>query len=407
MLPLKRDVLIVGAGHAGAHLATSLRKKGFSGSILVVSDEMVLPYERPPLSKAYFLGSIQIDRIFIHDGDYWREHDIEFCLGEKVVGVDVEARLATLSNGNQIDFNWCVLATGSRVRKLSCCGANLDGVYYLRTVSDADKIRRNLNVERKIVVVGAGYVGLEVAAAARQLGHQVTVLETQDRVLSRMTCAEISKVLERSHLAHGVDIRLKESVEAIEGDTRARAVRLSSGDKLDADLIIVGIGIDGHTELAEAAGLNCDGGVVVDSFFRTSAPNILAIGDCSKHPNDYAGGPCRLESVQHAVSSAETAAETILNALRPYDDLPTFWSDQYDLKLQTAGITKGADDIVFRGDPQNGPLSALYLKKGQLVAIDAINNPKDFMAARKLIRSGARPDRERLANGDVPLKSFV
>lgn len=404
---IERDVLVIGAGHAGAQVAIALRRKGFAGTILVASGEPTLPYERPPLSKAYFVGTIQIDRLMLRDSSFWTEQAVEFALGSKAVSLDAETSQAMLADGRRVRFGWCVLATGGRTRQLTCPGAQLPGVHYLRTIADVDAIRAGLAQVARLVVIGAGYVGLEVAAAARELGHEVTVVETQDRVLSRVTSPVVSAFYERQHRARGVNILLGAQVAAIEGEGRARQVALASGERIDADLVVVGIGIDAETALAEQAGLACDAGVLVDESCRTSAANILAIGDCSRHPNDYAGGLWRLESVQHANDSAEIAADVILGAPRAYRELPTFWSDQYDLKLQAAGIARDADETVIRGDPENGPLTVIYLSDGRVIAADAINCPRDFMASRALIRYGAQPDRALLADVNVPLKSLA
>lgn len=412
--PLIRDVLIVGGGQAGAHLAIDLRKKGFAGSILVVGQEPNLPYERPPLSKAYLLGSIEIERLMLRDAVTWAEQDVEFIVGHRVTGIDPALSSATLDDGRTVQFGHCVLATGGQPRRLDRPGADLPGVHGLRTVEDVDDIRAALTgaaqagTPARLVLVGAGYVGLETAAAARKMGHEVTVIETQARVLERVTSPIVSDFYQRLHRAHGVDIRLDSQVASIEGDGRVEAVQLASGERIAAGIVIVGIGIEAQTELAQEAGIACDGGIPVDEFGRTSAPRILAIGDCSRHPNQLAGGVRRrLESVQHATASAEIAADLILDRPRAYQEVPTFWSDQYDVRLQSAGFADTADETVVRGDPQNGPLTVIYLKDGRMVAIDAINSPRDFMAGRTLIRGGARLSREALADVATPLKSLI
>lgn len=398
------DVLIIGGGHAGAHLAIALRQKGFAGTIAVVSDESTLPYDRPPLSKAYLIGSVQIDRLLLRDSDYWAEQQVRFELGCRVASLDSANRRAELDDGRAIRFRWCVLATGGSVRRLRCPGASLPGIHYLRTVADVDAIREGLSNGGRVGIIGAGYVGLEVAAAAREMGHPVVVIEAQPRVLQRVTSPAISAFFERQHRAQGVELRLGEQVAGFSGEDRLTAVRLASGEEIPIDLAIVGIGIDADTALAEAAGIACDGGVLVDEYCRTSAEGVLAIGDCARHPNPFAGGLWRLESVQHAMDSATAAADTILEEPTEYRALPTFWSDQFDLKLQSAGLNKDADDIVLRGDPENGPFTAVYLRQGQVIAVDAINSPKDFMGARTLILKGTPVDRAKLADISIPLK---
>ena len=398
------DVLIIGGGHAGAHLAISLRQKGFAGSIAIVSDEHSLPYDRPPLSKAYLIGSMQIDRLLLRNSDYWAEQQVRFELGCRVRSLDPAGKRVELDDRRIIRFGWCALATGGKVRHLRCPGSDLAGLYYLRTVADVDAIREGLRNGGRIGIIGAGYVGLEVAAAAREMGHEVVVIEAQPRVLQRVTSPAVSDFFERQHRNRGVELRLGEQVAGFSGEDRVSAVRLGSGEEIPVDLAIIGIGIDADTALAEEAGIACDGGVLVDEYCRTSAEGVLAIGDCARHPNPFAGGLWRLESVQHAMDSAAIAADTIMEAPTEYRALPTFWSDQFDLKLQSAGLNKDADDIVLRGDRENGPFTVIYLRQGRVVAVDAINNAKDFMGARTLILKGVAVDRAKLADISVPLK---
>lgn len=401
------DILVIGGGHAGAHLAIGLRQKGFGGSIGIVSEEGTLPYERPPLSKAYFVGTLQIERLLLRESDYWTEQQIHIELGRRVVSLDPVRNEAALEDGRVIAFRWCVLATGGKARRLECAGSDLPGIHYLRTVADVDAIREGLASGGRIGVIGAGYVGLEVAAAAREMGHEVSVIETQARVLQRVTSPIVSDFYERQHRARGVDLHLGDQVMSFDGDRRVTAVRLASGKILPVDLAVVGVGIDANTELAEAAGIACDGGVLVDEYCRTSASSVLAIGDCARHPNDFAGGLWRLESVQHAMDSATVAADTIMDVPTVYRALPTFWSDQFDLKLQSAGLNKDADETVVRGDSENGPFSVIYLRQGGIVSIDAINNPRDFMGARALILKGVSPDRCRLSDPSIPMKAVA
>lgn len=401
------DVLVIGGGHAGAHLAISLRQKGFAGTIAIVSDEPTLPYERPPLSKAYLIGDMQIERLLLRDSDYWTEQQIRFELGCRVASLDTAQRRATLNDGRVIVFQWCVLATGGKVRRLDCPGANLAGIHYLRTVADVDAIRNGLASGGRLGVVGAGYVGLEVAAAAREMGHDVIIIESQSRVLQRVTSPIVSDFFERQHRAHGVEFCLGEQVAAFTGEDRVSMIRLASGKEIPVDFAIIGIGIDADTTLAEQAGIACDSGVLVDEYCRTSAESVLAIGDCARHPNIFAGGLWRLESVQHAMDSAVIAADTIMNVPTGYCALPTFWSEQFDLKLQSAGLNVDADETIVRGDRENGPFTVVYLRKGRVISVDAINNPKDFMGARTLILKGIAPDRAKLADISIPMKAAV
>ncbi len=401
------DVLIIGGGHAGAHLAICLRQKGFEGSIGIVSEEETLPYERPPLSKAYLVGTLQIERLLLRESDYWAEQKIRIELGCRVAALDIARNEATLDDGRVVVFGRCVLATGGKVRRLACPGSDLAGIHYLRTVADVDAIRDGLAKPGRLGVIGAGYVGLEVAAAAREMGHEVVVVEAQARVLQRVTSPVVSAFYERQHRARGVEFHLGDQVSSFDGDREVAAIRLASGKTLPVDLAVIGVGIDADTGIAEAAGIACDGGVLVDEYCRTSAPAVLAIGDCARHPNDFAGGLWRLESVQHAMDSAAVAADTIMDVPTGYRALPTFWSDQFDLKLQSAGLNKDADETVVRGDSENGPFSVIYLKQGQMVSIDAINNPKDFMGARSLILKGISPDRGKLSDPSIPMKAVA
>ncbi len=401
------DVVIVGAGHAGAELALALRKKGFGGSILMIGAESALPYQRPPLSKDYLLDKIGRERLTLRPDEFWQEAGIYLEIGSTVNALDAAASQLTMDDGRTVSFNWCVLATGGRARRLSCPGADLAGIHTLRTLADVDRIRAELDHASAVAVIGAGFIGLEFAAVARILGKAVTIVETQPRVLSRATSPLVSAFFEKEHRRHGVQFQFGRGVTACEGDGRISAVVLDDGTWIAADMAIVGIGIDAESSLAQAAGLACNNGVLVDESFRTSAPNILAIGDCARHPNPFAGGLWRLESVQHAQDSAANAADTIMGHPAPYRSVPTFWSDQYDLRLQTAGLSKDADDILVRGDPDQGPFSAIYLSEGRVIAIDAVNSTRDFMAARKLISEGSRPDPAKLADSSLPLRALA
>lgn len=398
-------VLIVGAGHAGATLAAELRRRGYAGSILLASDEARLPYERPPLSKDCLTGRAAPAALLLRPADYWAAAGIDLALGCSVVSLDSAGRQAALSDGRTVTFAWCVLATGGRARPLTCRGAGLAGTHVLRTYADMERLRGALGCARAIVVIGGGFVGLEVAASARNMGKAVAVIETKARVLSRVTSAPVSHFFEAVHRRNGVTVHLGRSVTALEGRNRVEAAVLDDGTRLPADLVLVGIGIDAETGLAEAAGIACHGGVLVDSQFRSSAPAVLAIGDCARHPNDFAGGLWRLESVQHAQDSAVVAAQTILGEANVYQDVPTFWSEQYDLRMQSAGIARDADDFVVRGDLDRGEFSVVYLREGRMIAIDTVNNSPEFLAARKLIGTRASVDRALVGDSAIALRA--
>lgn len=404
---IKKDVLIVGAGHAGMALAACLLRTGFDGSILVVGDDRHLPYERPPLSKAALLCQGDYTPVPLHPCDDSNHERVELTTGCSVLAIDPDAQSASLSDGRRIKYDWCVLATGGRPRGLLCPGARLPFVHQLRNLDDATRLRAALGNTDRLVIIGGGYIGLEVAASARMLGKQVDVIETQGRVLSRATSRIVSRYLEGLHQARGVRFHFGCGVAAIERSDNGGSVVLEDGTSLAADLVLVGIGIDADTRLAEAAGIACHHGVLVDSSFRSSSSSVLAIGDCARHPNAFAGGLCRLESVQHAQDSAAVAANTILGLVTAYHDVPIFWSEQYDVRLQSAGICTSADNIVIRGDPDGPSFSVAYLLEGRIIAMDAINAPREFMLARKLIGQHATVDPELLADDSVSLKAFA
>ena len=399
-------VVIVGAGHAGAALAAELRRQNYPGTVLLVSDEDRLPYERPPLSKACIMDGA-LPPPLLRPADYWRSADIDLALGCRVDALDPTTRVARLSDGRTVAFEWCVLATGGRARPLSCRGANLPGTHVLRNHDDMQLLREDLSRTQALVVVGGGYVGLEIAASARGIGKTVTVIETQSRVLSRVTSAPVSRFFEAAHQRQGVTIRLGRSVAALEGRDRVRAVLLDDGTRIPADTVVVGIGIDAETAIAMRPVSPAMAEFWSIRIFAALPPGVLAIGDCARHPNDFAGGLWRLESVQHAQDSAAVAARTILGQDRVYQDVPTFWSEQYDLRMQSAGIARDADDYVVRGDLDHSPFSIVYLRAGRMIAIDTVNNSREFMAARKLISTRASIDRSLVSDSSVSLRTFA
>lgn len=401
-------LIIVGAGQAAAQLIASLRADGFEGPVTLVGEEAYPPYQRPPLSKAFLKGEIGLDRVILKADSFYEEAGVELRLGRRAVAIDRDRRMLRLDSGERLGFDRLVLATGSRVRRLSCPGHDLSNIFYLRGIDDVEAIRPHLVAGARLAVIGAGYIGLEVAAVARGLGLEVTVLEAAPRVMMRVTAPQMSSFFEAVHREAGVRIACGTMVEAIEGAGRAEAVRLADGRRVEADVIIVGIGIvPACVALAEAAGLACDNGIAVDALTRTSDPRILAIGDCTSHPSLLYGHRVRLESVQNAIGQAKTAAAHLLGRDQPYDEVPWFWSDQYALKLQIAGLNAGYDRVVLRGDPATRAFAAFYLSGGVLIAVDAVNRPPDYMLGRKAIGERARPDPERLADPDIPLKDIL
>ncbi len=379
-------VVIVGTGHAAAQLASSLRQQGWQGEILLVGEEPCAPYQRPPLSKDYLAGERTADNILIRPAAAYASHGVDLLTGRRVLSIDRATKMIALDDGQQLSYQKLALCTGARARPASIRGVGSPGVFYLRTLADVDGIRANISPDKSAVIIGGGYIGLEAAAALRGLGMAVTLLELQERVLSRVCAPEVSDFYSRVHREEGVDIRVGVEVLTIENDGGVKTVVCSDGSRFHADLIIIGVGIIPNVELAEACGLAVDDGIVVDELARTSDPDIVAAGDCTNHPNDLLGRRVRQESVPNAMEQAKTAAGTLCDRPVPYQVYPWFWSDQYDLKLQIAGLSEGYDQVVLRGgkDRQRG-FVAWYLRGGRLLAADCINRPKEFMVARQLL----------------------
>lgn len=403
------DVVIVGAGHGGAQAAIVLRQQGFAGSILVIGDEPELPYERPPLSKDYLSGEKPFERLMIRPAAFWAERSITFRLGTRVTAVLPDQHRVETSDGAKIGYGKLIWAGGGAPRKLSCPGADARGVHYVRTRADVDRKVAELSQVARVAVVGGGYIGLEAAAVLSKLGKQVTVIEAFDRVLARVAGEPLSRFFESEHRAHGVDIRLGATVVAIEAEAGvATGVRLGDGEVVPCDLVVVGIGIIPAIAPLVAAGARSSNGVEVDGQCRTSLTDLFAIGDCAAHANRFAGGATiRLESVQNANDQATVAAKAIMGGADEYHAVPWFWSNQYDLKLQTVGLSIGYDHIVMRGDPATRSFSLMYLRKGQVIALDCVNMVKDYVAGRALVVGGVSPDLGLLADPAVPLKTFA
>lgn len=380
------DVLIVGGGHAGAQAAIALRQQKFAGSIAIVGEEAELPYERPPLSKEYLGGDKPFERILIRPAAFWQDRDVALLLGRRVVRVDAAAHCVTTHDGATVGYRQLIWAAGGHPRRLGCAGEDLPGVFRLRTRGDADALGRALPAVERIVVVGGGYIGLEVAAVLAKAGKAVTVLEAEARVLARVAGAALGSFFEAEHRAHGVDIRLEARAEAIEGHDRVTGVRLAGGELLPCDAVVVGIGIVPAVEPLLDAGALGGNGVAVDAWCRTSLPDVFAIGDCASHANVHADGETlRLESVQNANDQATVVAKAILGQPVAYDAVPWFWSNQYDLRLQTVGICRGHDATILRGDPASRSFSILYLKQGRVIALDCVNAVKDYVQGRALV----------------------
>lgn len=404
----RHEILIVGAGHAGAQAAILLRQHDFEGSIALIGAEPELPYERPPLSKDYLAGEKPFDRMLIRPASFWTERGIELLPATRITSIDPLTKIAEADDGRSFGYGRLIWAAGGTPYRLSCKGADLQGVHVVRCRADVDSIRRELESAARIAVIGGGSIGLETAAVLNKLGKRVVLLEAMDRVLSRVAGPEISRFYEAEHRAHGVDVRLSAQVDRIEGEGRAEAVRLASGERIDIDMVIVGIGIGAAVEPLERAGAVCGNGVHVDEHCRTSLADIYAIGDCAAHENRYGGGArIRLESVQNAHDQAATAVKHILGRPEPCDAIPWFWSNQFDLRLQTVGISTGYDATVVRGSPGGRSFSVIYLRNGSVVALDCVNATKDYVQGRKLILNAARVDPGLLADTATPLKELA
>jgi 3-phenylpropionate/trans-cinnamate dioxygenase ferredoxin reductase subunit len=403
------DVLIVGGGHGGAQAAIALRQNGFVGTIAIVSEEDDLPYERPPLSKDYLSGAKSFERILIRPAAFWRDKGVELLMGRRVVSVDARAHVVALSDSSPLLYGTLIWAAGGSPRRLSCTGGELAGVHSVRTRVDIDRLTSELGGVIRVVVIGGGYIGLEAAASLTTLGKRVTLLEAAPRVLARVAGEPLSRFYEQEHRARGVDLRLGAMVDGIEGrDGAACGVRLADGQVIDCQMVIVGIGIAPTVAPLLATGAAGSDGVDVDENCRTSLPDVFAIGDCAAHVNAFAGGRrIRLESVQNANDQASVAAKSIIGAPQPYGAVPWFWSNQYDLRLQTVGLSAGHDATVVRGDTASRSFSVVYLKTGRVLALDCVNAAKDYVQGRTLVAARATVPAALLADTSKPLKELA
>jgi len=403
------DVLIVGGGHGGGAAAAALRQHGFTGSLAIVSDEPHPPYERPPLSKEYLAGEKTFERLLLRPESYWSERGVELILGLRVTAVDAERRRVVLNSGDVLGYGKLVWAAGGAPRRLTCAGGDLAGVHCIRTRRDVDRLKAELLGAQRVVVAGGGYIGLEAAAVLTKFGKRVTLLEAFERVLARVGGEPLSRFYEAEHRAQGVEVRLGVRIDAVvEREGRASGVRLADGETIPADLVVVGVGITPAVEPLLAAGAAGGDGVQVDGQCRTSLPGVYAIGDCARHANAYAGGAeIRLESVQNANDQAVIAAKAILGGGDVYKAVPWFWSNQYDLRLQTVGLSLGYDEIVLRGDPAARAFSLVYLRAGRVIALDCVNAAKDYVQGKALVADGRRIAPELLADPSQPLKALA
>ncbi|MEL7079857.1 MAG: FAD-dependent oxidoreductase [Pseudomonadota bacterium] len=396
-------VVVVGAGQAGASCVAKLRSLGFQGVITLIGDETVPPYQRPPLSKAYLLGEMELPRLFLRPESYYAENDISLRVGERVDVIDPVSRTVVLGD-EDLAFDHLVLATGSAPRKLpAAIGGDLEGVFLVRTLADADAMAPRFTDGARVLIVGGGYIGLEAAAVAAKRGLSVTLVEMADRILQRVAAPETSDYFRALHQGHGVTIVEGVGLDHLKGETAVTSAYLTDGTVLDVDFVIVGIGIAPRTELAEAAGLEIDNGIAVDAFGQTSQPGIWAAGDCASFP--YHGQRIRLESVPNAIDQAEVVAENLLGANKPYEAHPWFWSDQYDVKLQIAGLNTGYDRVVVR--QSEAASSYWYFEGDTLLAVDAMNDPRAYMVGKRLIDAGKSADPALLSDPATDLKTLL
>lgn len=400
------DVLIVGAGQAGVQVALSLRQKGHTGGILLIGGENHLPYQRPPLSKAFLKGEVGAESLLFRTAEALASQAIDLRLGETVRRIDRAAKTVAL-DGGAVRYDRLVLTTGTRPRRLTIPGANLPGVAALRSLTDAEDLRRAISAAERIVIVGGGFIGLEVAATTRAAGKTVTVLEAADRVMKRAVAPAVSSYFEALHRRMGTTVLTAATIASLDGEGRVETVTLGDGTVWPADLVLVGVGAEPNVEIAAEAGLSCPNGMAVDDHGRTADPDVFAAGDCTWHPNPFAGGGFRLESVQNAIDQAKSVAAAILGERAPYEAVPWFWSDQGDAKLQTTGLPIGTDAHVLRGDPEAGKFTVFHLRDGILIAADSVNAPADHMAARRLVAARASFPPAVLADGGTPLKSLL
>ena len=403
----EQTCVIVGASHAGTQLALSLRQGGWEGRIVLAGDEPVKPYQRPPLSKDVLSGAKSMEQILIRPDAVLENAGIEFMLGRRVETIDRTRKILYLDNGETQDYDKLALTLGAHPSTIPLTGTDKYGVHYLRKLADVEKIRPLIGEGKSAVIIGGGYIGLEAGAVLRQTGMTVTVLEALPRVLQRVTAPVVSTFYQRLHDEEGLWVVTGALVTSIEGEDQVERVHCADGSEIDADLVIIAVGVLPNTELAARAGLDVEDGILVDEFARTSDPDIVAAGDCTRHFNPIYQRRVRLESIQNAMDQAKTAAETLNGDPQPYHALPWFWSEQYDVKLQIAGLSQGYDNVVLRGDPETGRSFAVFYFEGErLLAVDAINRPGEFMIGKKLLMAGARVDKEKLADENIPVKSL-
>ena len=403
---MKNDVIIIGAGHAGGIMAIALRQSKFQGSITLIGEENFLPYQRPALSKGFLAGDIKEKRLYLKSQDYFDKNNIDVIRNCKVLSIDRNNKTILLENKKQLSYEKLIIATGSIVNKLKTNSGEKD-LHYLRTINDSLKIKQKLKNKNKITIIGAGYIGLEIASIAITINLEVRVLELKNRVMERVVSPEVSDFFQTKHQSEGVKFKFNTSITDIENQGKQKRIICSDGSVFSTDVIVVGVGIKPNIELAKNSGLSCDNGILVDDYGQTSDRHIFAVGDCSNHPNNIFKQRLRLESVQNAVEQAKSVAASLVGNHKPYQEVPWFWSDQYNIKLQIAGISKNHDQRVIRGLPEEEKFAVFYQKENRLIAVDAINSPKEFMVGKKWIAKQAKIPFELIQNRDVDLNKIA
>lgn len=400
-------LVIVGAGQSAIQCITSLRKEDYTGLITLVGEEEHLPYQRPPLSKGFLEDTVSNERLYFKKLEFFVENKVQLKLGTKAEEIDIENNNIHLSDNTKLSFDKLVFATGSSVRKLDFPGKDLNSIHYLRGLDDALSIKKDLQTRQNIVVVGAGYIGLEVAAIAAKQNKSVTVIEMADRVMNRTVDPQISDYYLKLHQKNGVTFKFNTSLKEIVGVSNPEKVICSDGTEVKADMVIIGAGIMPNVELAENAGLSCDNGIVVNEFGKTDHANIYACGDCTNHPNKLLNKKIRLESVHNAMEQSKTVASSIINKSIEYNQIPWFWSDQYDHKLQIVGLSGEHDKVIMRGDMSEAKFMLFYTKDEKLIAVDAVNNSKEFLICKKLVANKVTIKPDEISNPDTNLNDLI
>ncbi len=405
---MERKVVIIGTGQAGVQAATSLRAEGFEGSIIMISDEHSTPYQKPTLSKEFLLDALPEERIALKPGTFFSNKAIDLVLGDAAVEIDIHSQKVSLESGNSYPYDFLIIATGARNRILSLHGKTVDSIQYLRTLEECKSLKTSLDVIRHLTIIGGGFIGLEVAASARKRGIEVSVIELQPKLMSRVLPPIIADVFEEEHRKNGVQLHFQKSVSEIKTiDEKTSMIVLSDQTSFTTDLIVAGIGVIPNDELARNAGIHCSNGIEVDEFNRTNISNIYAIGDCAFHYNPFMGEKVRLESIQNAMDQGMTVAAHIMHKNEPYHKTPWFWTNQYDLKLQMAGLNQGFTHYFIRGSVEEHKFSVFYFKDDKLIGVDSINRGADHMVARKLIQGGAHPTQNEIEDEEFKLKTLL